>query len=234
MKTAHRGGVLTVRSRQQDGWAVVEVEDDGPGIEPENLNRVFDPFFTTKSVGEGTGLGLSLSIGIVEAHGGSMQVENVPGGGARFTLRVPVAADMGMPEVVAPATPASPRPAHILVVEDEAALREILTEVLTGLGHRVDEAATGQASLARLRETDYDLVTLDLKLPDTDGKLIWRWICEHKPRLASAVLFMTGDTMSAETQRFLQEADRPVLNKPLAIEQITQMVNEVLAAAAKD
>jgi len=75
------------------------------------------------------------------------------------------------------------------------------------------------------------LVILDLKLPDIDGKLIWYWIREHKPRLASGVLLMTGDTLSAETQKFLQDAGRPVLNKPLAIDQITQMVNEMLASA---
>ncbi len=233
MKTAHGRGVLTVRCAPQDGCAVVEVEDDGPGIPPENLNRVFDPFFTTKGVGEGTGLGLSLSIGIVEAHGGTMQVDNVPAGGARFTLRLPLAAETESPATARPAAATPARRARILVVEDEAALRAILTEVLTGLGHTVDEAATGQASLTHLQQRDYDLITLDLKLPDADGKLIWRWIREHKPKLVPGVLFMTGDTMSIETQRFLQEANRPVLNKPLAIDQITQMVNEVLMGAAR-
>src|SRR5262249_17680683 len=80
MKTAPGRGLVTVRCGEREGSAVLEVEDDGPGIPPENLSRVFDPFFTTKGVGEGTGLGLSLSIGIVEAHGGTMEVANVPGG----------------------------------------------------------------------------------------------------------------------------------------------------------
>ena len=231
MKTARGGGVLTVRSRQDAGSAVLEVEDNGPGIAPENLNRVFDPFFTTKDVGEGTGLGLSLSIGIVEAHGGSIQVENVAGAGARFTLKLPLGEELETPEVVRPTTAAASRRARILVIEDEAPLRTILTEVLTGLGHTVDEAATGQEGLTRLAQTGYDLVTLDLKLPDTDGKFLWHWIREHKPELASGVLFMTGDTMSVETQQFLQDAGRPVLNKPLAIDQITQMVNEMLSGA---
>jgi len=231
MKTAHGGGVLTVRSRRDDGWAVLEVEDNGPGIAPDNLNRVFDPFFTTKGVGEGTGLGLSLSIGIVEAHGGSMQAENLPGAGARFTLRLPIGDEAEtVPAGVRAAAAGPSRPVRILVVEDEASLRSILTEVLTGLGHTVTVAATGQEGLRHLEQSGYDLVTLDLKLPDIDGKLIWRWICEHKPRLASGVLFMTGDTMSVDTQQFLQDAGRPVLNKPLAIDQITQMVNEMLAA----
>jgi len=233
MKAAHGRGVLTVRCGPREGWATVEVEDDGPGIPPENLNRVFDPFFTTKGVGEGTGLGLSLSIGIVEAHGGTMQVANVPGGGARFTLRLPLGAETEPTAAARPAVSAPARRARILVVEDEAALRGLLTEVLTGLGHTVDEAATGQATLTHLQQVDYDMVALDLKLPDADGKAIWHWICENRPKLVPGVLFMTGDTMSVETQRFLQEADRPVLSKPLAIDQITQMVNDVLMGAAR-
>jgi signal transduction histidine kinase len=233
MKTAHGGGVLTVRSRQDAGSAVLEVEDNGPGIAPENLNRVFDPFFTTKGVGEGTGLGLSVSIGIVEAHGGSIQAENVAGAGARFTLKLPLGEELEAPEAVRSATAASGRRARILVIEDEAPLRTILTEVLTGLGHTVDEAATGQEGLTRLVQTGYDLVTLDLKLPDTDGKFLWHWIREHQPGLASGVLFMTGDTMSVETQEFLEDAGRPVLNKPLAIGQITQMVNEMLSGVVR-
>jgi signal transduction histidine kinase/ActR/RegA family two-component response regulator len=231
MKTTPGAGILTVRSCAVDGGVMLEVEDDGPGIAPENLNRVFDPFFTTKGVGEGTGLGLSLSIGIVEAHGGGMQVENIPGAGARFTLRLPVGEGVDVAAVgrAAPAAPAWR--ARILVIEDEASLRAILTEVLTGLGHHVDEAATGQAAMKRLEQDTYDLVTLDLKLPDTDGKDVWNWIRARDPALVSRVMFMTGDTMSVETQKFLQEAGRPVLSKPLAIDEITRMVNAMLAPA---
>jgi two-component system NtrC family sensor kinase len=76
----------------------------------------------------------------------------------------------------------------------------------------------------------YDLIALDLKLPDTDGKAIWRWLRSRHPELAARVMFMTGDTMSTETQKFLQEANCPVLGKPLAIDQISRMVDAALAA----
>jgi signal transduction histidine kinase len=217
------GGVLTVRSREQGGGVVIDVEDNGPGIPPENLSRVFDPFFTTKGVGEGTGLGLSLSIGIVEAHGGSMTIQNLPTAGVRVTIKLPVGEGLETAET-AEAGSGRGRRARILVVEDEAPLRAILTDVLTGLGHAVDEAATGQAGLQRLERGGYDLIALDLKLPDTDGKAIWGWLQSHDPALAKRVVFMTGDTMSAETQAFLQEAGCPVLSKPLTIDQIARMV----------
>jgi two-component system NtrC family sensor kinase len=229
MKGTPGGSMLTVRSREVDGSVVVDVEDTGPGIAAENLTRVFDPFFTTKGVGEGTGLGLSVSIGIVEAHGGSMSVENVEGAGARVTLRLPAGDRAETAEAPPEAALPNLRRARILLIEDETSLRSVLIDVLAGLGHTVEEAGTGEAALQRLERGSYELIALDLKLPDTDGKTIWRWLQEHRPDLASRVLFMTGDTMSAETQTFLQEAGCPVLNKPLAIAQIARMVDQVLA-----
>jgi signal transduction histidine kinase/CheY-like chemotaxis protein len=229
MKSAHGRGVLTVRSREEAGGIVLEVEDDGPGIAPENIGRVFDPFFTTKGVGEGTGLGLSLSIGIIEAHSATIQAENLPGAGARFTLRLPLGESTETRDE-APVEPAGPpRRARILVVEDETPLRSILTEIFIGLGHEVDEAGTGQAAYEHLERHGYDIVTLDLKLPDIDGKVIWQWICARNPDLAGRVIFMTGDTLNEETQSFLREAGRPTLNKPLAIDQIARVVDTILA-----
>ena len=153
-----------------------------------------------------------------------MQVENMPGAGARVTLRLPVGEGQETVEAAEPGAPSGHR-ARILVVEDEAPLREIFTEILTGLGHAVDEAATGQAGMERLERNSYDLIALDLRLPDTDGQTIWRWLRSHNPALAARVTFMTGDTMSAETQTFLQEAGRPVLSKPISIDQIARMVD---------
>src|SRR5207249_2142412 len=204
MKSAGRDGVLTVRSTVHAGEITIVVEDNGPGIAPEHLGQVFDPFFTTKPTGEGTGLGLSVSIGIVEAHGGRMSVENVPTGGARFTIQLPVG--QGVEVLAAPAPrPAATRSAHILVVEDERSLRDVLVEVLATLGHQVAAAPTGTAAIRLLERDTYDVVLLDLVLPDIDGQGVWQWIRTHRPGLASRVIFMTGDTIRVGSQRFLRE-----------------------------
>jgi two-component system NtrC family sensor kinase len=100
------GGQLIVRSRETDGRVVMEVEDDGPGIAPENLTRVFDPFFTTKGDEQGTGLGLSIAYGIVHRHRGTITVESEVGVGTTFTVRLPLTATRNEPsggDVVAPA-----------------------------------------------------------------------------------------------------------------------------------
>lgn len=84
------GGILTITTRAEEGRVLIAFEDTGPGIPEENLERIFEPFFTTKAVGEGTGLGLSVALGIVEAHGGTVEAGNRPEGGARFTIRLPI------------------------------------------------------------------------------------------------------------------------------------------------
>lgn len=90
--TAHHPAPrVSVRLTEADGWAIVTVADNGPGLSPEVQQQLFEPFFTTKPVGEGTGLGLSISFGIVEQHGGQLRADNAPEGGARFTLRLPLA-----------------------------------------------------------------------------------------------------------------------------------------------
>ena len=212
----------------------MEIDDDGPGIPPEHLGRIFDPFFTTKVTGAGTGLGLSLAIGIVESHGGRLYAENLPHSGARFTVHLPVNEHA---EAEAPAPP-GPRVAavaggNVLVVEDEEPLREALTEILHGLGHRVVGATTGYEALGRLRERTWDLVMLDLRLPDVDGQAVWERALAPDPRLAGRVVFMTGDIMSAETQGFLDEARRPFLLKPFTMEEVGRVVSEVLSTPSR-
>lgn len=228
MKCAHGRGTLTVRSFRQGSDVCVEVDDDGPGIPQDHIGRIFDPFFTTKDPGEGTGLGLSLSFGIVEAHGGQMHAENLPGSGARFTARIPIGE--GAEPIEPPSlelTMASGQ-ARVLIVDDDKDLRAILAELISNLGHQVDEAATGKEAIASLEQQGYDLVTLDLRLPDLDGTEVWRWILSQRPALASRVVFMTGDIMSQETEKFLQETGRPVLTKPLTTPQVHRIVHEVL------
>jgi two-component system NtrC family sensor kinase len=84
-------GTITIETRVEDGAAVVSIADTGPGIPADIMGRIFDPFFTTKPLGEGTGLGLSISYEIAKKHGGELRAESPPGGGAVFTLRIPIA-----------------------------------------------------------------------------------------------------------------------------------------------
>jgi len=90
MQACERGGQVTVRSRAESDGVVVEVQDNGVGIKPEHRARLFEPFFTTKPVGQGTGLGLSVSFGIIRDHGGAIEVESEVGRGSTFRVRLPL------------------------------------------------------------------------------------------------------------------------------------------------
>jgi two-component system NtrC family sensor kinase len=241
MLQARGRGRLTVRTRflpqgspPRPGAAVrVEFEDDGPGVPEESLRKIFEPFFTTKEVGKGTGLGLSLTHSIVEQHGGAVWVENAGGGGARFTIELPY-----VPSPPAPAPdPGSPPPPpppvlrgkRVLVVEDEEALREIVREVLESEGCQVMEAGDGRAALALLAAQRFDLVISDMKMPEMGGVEVYRLACASEPSLAHRFLFVTGDWVSEDTARFLEQSGCAHLEKPYHVDQLVKRVSELLA-----
>jgi CheY-like chemotaxis protein len=115
----------------------------------------------------------------------------------------------------------------VLVIDDEQRLRRLVADVLRAGGHEVEEAATGQEALQRLQRGSYDFVMMDLRLPDVDGRAIWQWLTEHRPAQALRLAFMTGDTMSVETERFLAATARPVLTKPFPLDRIGTVLQQV-------
>jgi signal transduction histidine kinase/CheY-like chemotaxis protein len=223
----------SVRGAGEAPRVIVQVADNGPGIPAAVLPRVFEPFFTTKKVGEGAGLGLSVSYGIVEQHGGRLSVESEPGRTV-FTLELPAvtAAD---PEETAAAEPtdASGRAAalgrgrRVLVVDDEPAIVELVTNVLDDQGWRVDVASGGRAALECLRQTRYDLVLSDVRMPEGDGADFYRAAVARQKELARRFLFMTGDTANEDAWRVLQSTRAPVLAKPFTRQALLHAVEQV-------
>ncbi|MBI3825886.1 MAG: GAF domain-containing protein [Candidatus Rokubacteria bacterium] len=240
MAGARGRGTLTARVFRDGEELVAQIDDEGPGIPPEHLGRVFDPFFTTKGVGEGTGLGLSLALGIVESHGGRMKAETLPARGARLTVRLPLGAvaEPAADALAAVAQPAAgppagrPGTARVLVVDSESGLRGLLAEIVEGLGHAAAAAATGLEAIGCLERAAYDLVALDLRLPDISGQDVWAWIVERQPRTAARVVFMTGDALDGDTRAFLARTGRPVLTKPLGVDEVRGLFEETLGRRA--
>ena len=211
--------------------ARVIIEDNGPGIAPEHLRRVFDPFFTTKPTGEGTGLGMSISLRIISNHEGLIWAESRLGHGARFIIELPGAAGSEIVEE-ADDTPAhgekEDESAHILVIDDEEPVVTLMTEILQLDGHRVTPAFNGAEAIALLNVGDYDLILSDVRMPAVGGPTFFEILQTTRPDLLPKVMFVTGDTMSASTQEFLQRAARPVLSKPFDPERLRTMVADNL------
>jgi two-component system NtrC family sensor kinase len=217
-------------SAAKDGDAVViEVADNGPGIPSTLRSRVFDPFFTTKPIGAGTGIGLAVSRGIVEAHGGALTLA-ASERGAHFVVRLPLQEihRNGTENGNGAAFATTPRERHALVVDDETEVGQILSEMLAVLGIRCDVVVSGEAAIEKLQQRPYDAVISDVRLPGIDGPALYAWIAQHKPELCARTAFVTGDTLGQASERFLAEAKRPLLEKPFLPNDVRRLIGELL------
>ncbi|HTX73513.1 MAG TPA: ATP-binding protein, partial [Rectinemataceae bacterium] len=222
---------IGVRTWAEGGRVHAEVADSGPGIAPENLARIFDPFFTTRGAAGGSGLGLAVSLGIVEACGGDIDARSVPGAGATFTVRLP--AHTPPVAVVSPSAGPAGAGGRILVAEDESSIREFVHHFLESLGFAVDSAANGQEAIAQLASgISYSLVISDFRMPDRDGKNIYEWIGANRPDLLRRLIYITGDALNPVTRAFLAETGVPFLLKPVVASVLVDAVRQALKTAA--
>ena len=228
IEDTHRPGQITIAARPSDHHVVVTVEDTGPGVPPEILDRVFEPFFSTKAE-HGTGLGLAISFGLVRAMGGRMWMQNVEGGGAQLSFELPV--DAGAAGAPAPgaARPHEPR-LSVLVVEDEEAVRRAMTLLAKRLGH--DVTAVGRFDEARERLGDatarYDALLVDVHLDEAHtGFDVFEHLRAEGRGREQRIVFTTGDSISTQTREALERADRPVLRKPFSLDDLREMLERV-------
>ena len=231
---AHGRGTIVVRTMHDKdrGSAVLEVNDDGPGIPEERQGKVFDPFFTTKEVGQGTGLGLTVAYAIAREHGGRIWVESKFGKGASFFVELPISGQHLNPPAKAAQQPVSLeafKGLRVLVVEDEPALAQAVSEALVDAGFKVDRASDGEEGLTRLTEADYDLIVCDLKMPRIDGMQFYRAMAAATPALARRVIFVTGDVAGTDAERFLEETGCRWLSKPFRLGDLLRSARDTLS-----
>jgi CheY-like chemotaxis protein len=209
-------------------YVQIEVTDTGSGIPPNIVDKIFEPFFTTKEVGKGTGLGLSTALAIVKSHGGFINVYSELKKGTSFKVFLPAHASGEV-------HPAGPRVSElpvgdgqlILVVDDEATVRDITKLTLESFGYRVITANDGAEALAcyAQRSRDIAAVLIDMMMPVMDGPATIRVLEKFDP--APAVIATSGLTDSA---RNLAGAVKGVLNKPYTAEQLLTVLDSVLRA----
>jgi two-component system cell cycle sensor histidine kinase/response regulator CckA len=239
------GGTLTITTSQatldeayiRDGhrdaaigdYAVLSVSDSGVGMDAATKARVFEPFFTTKAAGQGTGLGLSTVYGIVKQSGGSIWLYSEPGRGTtvKIFLRRHDEPDQQRVEVESPAQ-IETRAATILLVEDDDMVRVAALRALRKRGHKVVEAVDGEAALAAMsREPGpIDLVITDLVMPRLGGRELGERLRQMGHE--AAVLYMSGYTGDAVTQRAMVDEGADFLEKPFTPDRLLQKVDEIL------
>src|SRR5438876_2248525 len=230
IETSGRPGQIVITAQATGNHVVVTVEDTGPGVPPEILDRVFEPFFTTKAE-QGTGLGLAISFGLVRGMGGRMWMQNVEGGGARLSFELP--ADAGSPDAAAraPGRPAGQR-LSLLVVEDEEAVRRAMALLAKRLGHEVTTVGRFADATERLAQPGarYDALLVDVHLDEAHtGFDLFDHLRTAGQGLEQRIVFTTGDSISTQTRDALERAARPVLRKPFSLDELREMLERVTA-----
>ncbi len=221
-----KGGNLLVRTRPVGKNLEITVEDDGPGIKAEHLPRIFEPFFTTKgslsgAKTPGTGLGLSTAYNIIRDHGGTIRAASTAGQGASFVINLPIRTLHEQRIEEATSGPRPPRSldttGRVLVVDEDPTLRELMAEILQGLGNQVQAVPDGQRGLQLLEQWPCDLLILSMTLPGDESAEAFRRI--RTARTGFPVLLVTdrtsGQTLEAEGDPWVFRLNKPFRNRDL-------------------
>lgn len=219
-----RGGTVSLRTSDGLDHVTFEVHDDGCGMSEEVRLRSLEPFFTTKG-DRGTGLGLPQVWGVVQRHGGQVDLQSAPGRGTTVSLMIPTGPERVRPLLDLAPPPVTP-PLRVLVVDDEEGARDLLRDTLTLDGHAVVTADDGGAGLAALAAERFDLLFTDRSMPDMSGDEVAARAREAAPDLPIVMLTGFGGLMAA--------ADRPpgvdlVLPKPVSVDALRRAVAAALA-----
>ena len=229
-----RRGRLTVRTRRVGEKIQIVFADNGEGMDQDTLERIFDPFFTTKEPGRGTGLGLSVSYGIVGEHGGRIWARSRRGEGASFVIELPIrkeleAAPASPPrELERPQARAGQGGSRLLVVDDEPLILDLLVDMFDDQDVHVDTAANGREACRKVREQAYDVVITDVRMPKMNGIDLYSEILAMRPEMEGRVIFMTGDLADEGTTRFLAGVNARSIGKPLDIPEVLAVVAETI------
>jgi CheY-like chemotaxis protein/two-component sensor histidine kinase len=222
---------ITVRTRTDDqGRAVIEVEDTGKGMAPEVQGRVFDPFFTTKDVGVGTGLGLSICHGIVSGLGGQITIDSAPDHGTLVRVILPpVEGEARLPVAVVVVKPETNgnRRHHVMLVDDEPLVVHTIERLLRR-DYDITVALCGQEAIEHIaRGVRFDAIVTDVMMPNMTGIELIEEVRRIAPDQADRIIFLSGGAFTGQTRERLDQLGVPQLEKPVTAKELRACVMRV-------
>jgi signal transduction histidine kinase/ActR/RegA family two-component response regulator len=219
------GGMIRLSTLSEGNTISIQIQDRGTGIPEKVRDRIFDPFFTTKGP-KSTGLGMSVSYGIITRHQGTITVDSNEGQGTTFTINLPVVVereDREEKKEVKPVLRQSKR-ATILVIDDDESVRDLLCDILVEGGHEVESANSGFEGLELFKKKDFDLVFTDLGMPRMSG---WQ-VSEEIKKISSTtpIALITGWKVQLEESEKRAKGIDFIINKPFQMDQVLSVVQE--------
>jgi signal transduction histidine kinase/ActR/RegA family two-component response regulator len=223
-------GVITVRLESSADAVSFTISDDGQGMTIEDTKRCFEPFFTTKE--HGTGLGLSVCHGIIQAHGGTLEVESSLTTGTRFRVNLPSCPSSAEGTHKRPSVARDALPYSLLLVDDNDSVRSSTKQVLEILGAKVTEANSAYQALRSLRELRFDAVITDLGMPEMDGCELIEHMREEG--ITAPAILMSG-WPAAKIQKRTEKKAKPtaIVKKPATTQELVNAVQDVISKAGQ-
>jgi CheY-like chemotaxis protein/anti-sigma regulatory factor (Ser/Thr protein kinase) len=218
-----QGGEIGIKTFKKNSHVSVELEDTGIGIPDTIRDRIFDPFFTTKGP-QSTGLGMSVSYGIINRHGGTIKVKSVEGNGTSFTIQLPLSRETIEGGREKKPIRGKSKKARILVVEDKKEVCEVLKDILVNGGHEVETVPDGSEGVKLFKKKDFHLVFTDLGMPTKSG---WQVAKEVKKiNKNTPVALITGWEVQLDRSKLKKSGVDLVINKPFKVDQVLRLVQE--------
>jgi signal transduction histidine kinase len=223
---------IAITTTREDGQAILRVRDTGPGVAPQHASALFTPFFTTKAAGQGTGLGLSLSYGLVKAHDGELSYEPPPDGGAEFRVALPLyeaPADLPASQPSGSGEPTPRAGRRVLVVDADPAVHRLVNALLSPEGIEVETVRAGEQGLRLAGEKAYDLIIADARATAGASELfVHALAAASPPSIDRLVLTYTGQ---AEPADLLPDRPVPHARKPFNLRDLHALASQILASS---
>ena len=231
-----RSGKISVRSYAQEHYVHIIFSDDGPPFDPDELSHIFDPFYKPTLSERKNNIGLNIARRIAREHSGDLIATPLESRGLQFMTIIPITEVSDLEPVefnlfqaenqsLGSNGAATAKYKKIMIVDDEAGLREVLAELLQVMGFDPVACGDGRQALSMIVREKPDAIISDMRMPFVNGTTLYKAVKGMNPRLAANMLFITGDVVRTESTEFLKENNLPHLNKPFTLTQLVHALD---------